>query len=65
MHAAETQQSKSDSPVELHSNMKLNEYVTIHEPDQLTKVTKLPAEAFTSRGNIYDKISLIYLRYMH
>jgi len=51
------QESESNSPVELHSIIKLNEYVTIQEPDQLTKVTKLPAEAFTSRGNIYNKIS--------
>lgn len=44
-------QSKQ-SPAVLHSKMKLNVYVTIQEHDQLTNVTKLPAEALTLTGNI-------------
>lgn len=41
-------------PAELHCDTKLNEYVTIQEPNQLTRVTRLPADPFTSIGNIWN-----------
>lgn len=41
------------SPAELHCARKLNEYVMIQEPNQLTNVTRLPAKPFTFIGNIW------------
>lgn len=40
-------------PVELQVMRKLKAYDTIQEHNQLTKVTKLPAEPFTLIGNIW------------
>lgn len=39
-------------PVELQSIRKLKAYVTIQEPNQLTNVTRLPAEPFMFMGKI-------------
>ncbi|KAK7856067.1 hypothetical protein CFP56_025449 [Quercus suber] len=39
-------------PVELQSIRKLKAYDTIQEPNQLTNVTRLPAEPFMFMGNI-------------
>jgi hypothetical protein len=43
---------KANIPVELHVMRKLKAYDIIQEHNQLTKVTKLPAEPFTLIGNI-------------
>ena len=40
------------SPAELQSIRKLKAYDTIQEPNQLTNVTRLPAEPFMFMGNI-------------
>lgn len=50
--------------------MKLKVYVTIQVQDQLTNVTRLPAEAFTLSGNIYNKnyifqLDFVYICYNH
>ena len=39
-------------PAELQSIRKLKAYDTIQEPNQLTNVTRLPAEPFMFMGNI-------------
>jgi len=39
-------------PAELHVMRKLKAYDTIQEHNQLTRVTRLPAEPFTLMGNI-------------
>jgi len=40
-------------PAELQLMRKLKAYDTIQEHNQLTKVTRLPAEPFTLMGNIW------------
>lgn len=44
-------------PAKLHCARKLNEYVIIQEPNQLTTATRLPATPFTFIGNISDIIT--------
>lgn len=46
---------REEEPAELHSIAKLNVYVIKKEHDQLIKVTRLPATAFTFIGNICQK----------
>ena len=45
--------SCDQTPAEFQAMRKLKPYETIQEPNQLTRVTRLPADAFMFIGNIY------------
>lgn len=59
-HELERRRGQLNSPAELHCARKLNEYVTIQEPNQFTRVTRLPAKPFVFIGNIWNFKAMRY-----
>lgn len=63
-HQLERRRGQLNSPAELHCARKLNEYVTIQEPNQFTRVTRLPAKPFVFIGNIWNFKAMRYQEFL-